>query len=103
MDIGLFQLENLVQNPNMFLMVDLRAEIQPAHPSVDRLLARAEKIPAGQIESHLKEKNYPKERPIVLVCGDGRASLEAARALENAGFDQIYVVAGGVSGLLSEV
>lgn len=103
MELGLFQLENLLMNPNMFMFLDLRGSRDSAHPAVDGLLKRAHGVSEPAVDKFLDEKRWPKERPVVLVCADGMTSARTARALEAAGFEQIYIVAGGVAGLLSEV
>lgn len=103
MEIGLFQLESLMLNPNMFLLIDMRADRGPAGPPLDPLLSRARHVVPEQLQSYLVAEKIPRERPLVLLCGDGRVSQAAASALEAAGFDQVYIVAGGLSGLLSEI
>ena len=42
------------------------------------------------------------DRPIVLICRSGNRSLDAARALEQAGFTQVYNVLHGFEGELDE-
>lgn len=103
MEIGLFQLENLFHNPSRFFFFDLRSERRPVAETVDPLLARAMPIEPADLHDHLKAQNTPLEFPILLVCEDGRTSAEKARELEAAGFGNIYVVTGGVTGLLSEL
>ncbi len=102
MELGLFQLENLFSAPNNFMFIDIRVERQPAHPNVDRLLEKAAAVARADVQKYLIEQKAPKGKPIVLVCGDGKNSAHVARDLETAGFEQIYVVAGGVKGLVSE-
>ncbi len=36
------------------------------------------------------------KRPVVLVCRNGNASETAAKALKKAGFEQVYVLEGGI-------
>jgi rhodanese-related sulfurtransferase len=38
------------------------------------------------------------DRPIVLICRSGNRSAAAARALEEAGFSEVYVVRHGFEG-----
>jgi rhodanese-related sulfurtransferase len=42
------------------------------------------------------------DRPIVVICRSGNRSLDAARALEEAGFTQVYNVLHGFEGELDE-
>jgi len=37
-----------------------------------------------------------KQRPVVLVCRSGNASETAAKALKKAGFEQVFVLEGGI-------
>lgn len=103
MEIGLFQLENLFLNPNMFVFMDLRQNPSTVHPSIDRLMKNATAVSTEKVSEFLAERKVPHERPIVLACADGAESRRIARDLETAGFEQIYIVAGGVNGLLLEV
>lgn len=101
MTIGLFQLENLAMMPTRFAFLDLRAQAAPVSSHIDNLLMRSTLVAPEKAESHLKDAD--KEEPVVLVCEDGNTSMEVARRLEAAGFDNVYVVSGGVAGLLSEL
>lgn len=103
MEIGLFQLENLFLTPNRYLFFDLRVEITPSKPAIDNYLTKAKPIDAQKLHAHLKEQNTPKEFPVLVVCENGETSAEVARELEAAGYGNIYVVTGGVAGLLSEL
>jgi rhodanese-related sulfurtransferase len=103
MEIGLFQLENLFQNPNRFVFLDLRVERKLAGPALDKMLNQAIAVTGAAVLERLTFDNVPKEYPIVLLCEDGKTSARVARDLEAAGYSQLYKVAGGVEGLLSEV
>lgn len=101
-ELGLFQLENLFQNPNRFSFFDLRRERKPSTPQIEKLLKQAIEASAHDLVERLTAEKVAKEHPIVLVCETGATSAQLARELESAGFEQIYIVAGGVEGLLSE-
>jgi len=106
LEIGLFQLENLTLNPNRFLFFDLRDENsadKSLAQEVDRLLKQAERRTADGLLNELKAKSIPFEFPIVLLCEDGRSSKAAAQKLLKLAYSQVYVVSGGVAGLLSEL
>jgi rhodanese-related sulfurtransferase len=51
--------------------------------------------------AHVK-KAASVDRPIVIICRSGNRSLDAGRALEAAGFTQIYNVLHGFEGELDE-
>ena len=65
------------------------------------LSAKANSASAWRLQEALKAAD--REAPVVLLCQNGKASEASAAALEAAGFSNIYVVAGGVEGLLSEL
>jgi rhodanese-related sulfurtransferase len=102
-EIGLFQLENLVLTPARYCVVDLRAERGSTRPEVDRLLHKARHLTAEELLAQVKDGQIPSQLPVILVCQDGRLSKDIARRLESVGHQQVYVVAGGVFGLLSEL
>lgn len=106
MELGLFQLENLFLNPNRFIFFDLRVEemrtIAVPH-EVQVLLKRAETMAQDEVAGALKARALPPEFPVVLVCANGKCSRELADDLERAGYKNVYVVAGGVAGLLLEI
>ena len=51
--------------------------------------------------AHVK-KAASVDRPIVLICRSGNRTLDAGRALEEAGFTQVYNVLKGFEGDLDE-
>jgi rhodanese-related sulfurtransferase len=103
MEIGLFQLENLMHANARFCFLDLRAAAGEVPPALAAILVRAEKVGAAQVEDYLKEKIPAKEAPVILLSEDGRSAQTLAAKLESAGYTNIYVVEGGVAGLLSEL
>lgn len=103
MELGLFQLENLFANPNRFLFLDLRTHHETLPLDLARLFEKAVAVAAGEVSAYLQKQNIAKEMPLILVCEEGRLSEKTAQALEASGYQQVYVVAGGVKGLLSEL
>ena len=103
MELGLFQLENLVgtRTPFCFLALEPFNETLPTEIQV--LVQKATQVQSANVEAYLREQRTPAGAPIVLLCKDGRASKELAAILERAGFQNIYTVARGIAGLLSEV
>ena len=103
MELGLFKLENVLSTPTRFCFIDLR-EGQPADdPQLQPLLRRATRIPEAEVEGYLRSQHIAVDSPVLLVCEDGDRSSQLARQLEAKAFTNIYVVAGGVAGLLSEL
>lgn len=103
MEIQLFQLENLFASPNRFLFFDLRVQRSSLPEELDRIFVKAVPKSASDLLADLKAQNAPLEYPIVLVCDDGELSQRLARSLEESGYTNVYVIAGGVIGLLSEL
>lgn len=103
MEIGLFQFENLFANPNSFRFFDLREKVTPTHPELDPLIAKALRISREEIVLHLEKEKLPKDFPLILIDQSGESSVNTAQFLSLRGFSQIYVVADGVKGLLSEL
>lgn len=108
MEIGFFQLESLILTNARFSFCDLRdpksslAQSPPITKSaLDKLLARATKVAPENLATFLASAG--KESPVVLLCENGRRSQDARRKLENLGFLNVYVVEGGVEGLLVEL
>jgi len=103
MEIGLFQLENLLHTPTSFLFLDLRPEQKELPPLIQNCLRRAIPVDPKGIPKKLEELKAPRNLPMVLICDDGQSSARAAEELFQQGHTQIYVVAGGTGGLLLEL
>ena len=104
MDIGLFQLENLLYTHTRFCFLDLREAVAAVeNAALKPLIARAERVPAEKVEGHLNETQIAKEAPIVLLCENGRSSAAVSQRLEKSGYKNVYVVEGGVEALLLEL
>jgi len=69
-------------------VVDVR---EPAEFACKRL-AGSRNVPLSQVET----ADWPKDRPILLVCRSGRRSAEAARRLSARGFADLTNLAGGL-------
>ncbi|NJL23931.1 MAG: hypothetical protein HC902_01240 [Calothrix sp. SM1_5_4] len=103
MEIGLFQLENFF-SLRAALLLDLRSNPGGSvHPEIDRYLASAQPVIPDEVENRLKSQGVDLEFPILLICENGESSARVARVLEAAGFNNVYVVSGGIEGLLSEL
>jgi len=101
--IGLYQLENLLIARPSFRFLDVR--LQPRSVSIPRvqtILSHAKVVTSFQALNHLKSTDCNADDPIVLLCEDSRLSHSVGMELESAGFRQIYVVEGGLDGLLGE-
>lgn len=73
-------------------IVDVRAASDFATGS----LPSAKNIPSANLKDRAGE--LKKERPVILVCNTGTTAGSAAAQLRGSGFNEVYVLAGGVTG-----
>jgi len=99
-------LQFLKQNPDA-LFIDCRSEMEyffVGHP-LGAIHVAWNDGPNWEINpdfvAHVK-KAASVNRPIVLICRSGNRSLDAGRALEDAGFTKVYNVLHGFEGELDE-
>ena len=59
-------------------------------------IPNARNVPVGQIEERMKELEKLRSRPILVACATGNRSTTACGALQKAGFEQVYALAGGM-------
>lgn len=103
MELGLFQLENLIGTRMRFCFLDLRRPENLVNPEeLKALLKEAAPVDPEKVQSYLNENQIPISSPVVLLCEDGQISQKVARKLESSGFQNVYVVARGLTGLVSE-
>ena len=103
--IGLFQLENLVLSRSPFIFLDLRTpgEESALPVPLNNYLKVATPIKAHEVQQHLQKIAADKIKPVLLLSEDEVIASAVARDLEAAGYTNVYIVAGGVAGLLSEL
>lgn len=101
MEIGLFQLENLLSIRNQFVFLDVRKQNTDWPPALKTVLGGAQ--PTQDPKNYLIKIKIPQATPVILIDEDGRSVNEKARELEDAGYKNIYTVADGLAGLLSEL
>jgi rhodanese-related sulfurtransferase len=101
MEVGLFQLENLLAIRNQFIFLDIRADFEEWPRELKTLLQTA--VHVDQSRNYLSTQKISTETPIILIDENGERSKIEARELELAGYKQIYIVAEGLRGLLSEL
>jgi rhodanese-related sulfurtransferase len=102
-EIGLFQLENLIHSHIRFVLLDLRKQAEPLPEALAAISARCMRLSVKNLEEYLVGEKAHKEAPVILLCENGKSSSAVASQLESAGYTNIYVVEGGVEGLLSEL
>ncbi len=102
--IGFFQLENLIVSRSTFVFLDVGTDGSEVLPEpLDKYVKHAVKVEPAGLNDHLTQLAVGKERPIVLISQTEAKSAVAAQALEAAGYTNVYIIEGGVVGLLSEL
>ena len=98
----------LQQQNNKAVLVDVRTKIEHAfvgHP-VDALHVAWKEAPDWQVNPNFVaevEKLVPdKNVPVLLLCRSGQRSLDAAKALEEAGFQRLINIVDGFEGPLDQ-
>jgi rhodanese-related sulfurtransferase len=87
------ELTGLVNRENA-LVVDLRpiADFEKGH------IPGAKNVLMSQFDPENKQLAPAKSLPVVLVCKTGMTAGDAAKRLIKAGFEQVYVLDGGIGG-----
>ena len=99
---------DLLQQNTDAVLVDVRTKIEHAfvgHP-VGAIHVAWKEAPDWQLNSAFVaevEKRVPnKKAPVLLLCRSGQRSLEAATALEQAGFERLINIVDGFEGPLDQ-
>ena len=81
-------------NRNKGVFVDVRDEqaFSQAH------IKGSVHIPVDQLEAQSKRIKKHKNAPIVVVCQKGRRAVAAAATLRTLGYQQVFVLLGGIEG-----
>ena len=90
-EVGVVEAVQLINRQDA-VIVDVRepGEFKAGH------IPNARNIPAGEIAARLKDLEKFKTRTILVACAAGNRSTTACGALRNAGFEQVYALAGGM-------
>ena len=86
----------VLMNRENALVVDLR-------PSADYTkghIPGSKNVQMSQFDPESKQLAPAKALPVVLVCKTGSTASDAARRLKKAGFENVYVLDGGIGGWL---
>jgi len=52
--------------------------------------------PLGNLPAHLSKLEAHKNKPVLIACQTGTRSLSAGKILTKAGFEQVFVITGGM-------
>lgn len=91
-EVGVAQAVQLINRQDA-AVIDVRepGEFRGGH------IPNARNIPLGQIAGKLKDLEKLKDKPLVLSCQTGSRSAQAAATLKQAGFAEVYNLAGGMN------
>ena len=81
-----------LMNSRNALVIDVRESSEFAQGTV----TGARNIPLANIKERSSEIARYKTRPVIVVCGAGQRSAKAVTTLGNAGFTEVYNLAGGL-------
>jgi rhodanese-related sulfurtransferase len=89
--LGPAALTALINRENA-LVIDLRpmADFQKGH------IPGSKNVQMSQFDPEAKQLSAARALPVVLVCKAGQSSSDAARRLRKAGFEQVYILDGGI-------
>ena len=82
----------LLINQQNALLLDVReaAEYEKGH------MLNARNIALGELEARAAELSKHKAKPVIVVCDNGNRSGRAATALRKQGFEQVFMLSGGI-------
>jgi len=59
-------------------------------------------VPLAKLDSEIKSLEKMKDKPMIIVCQHGQSAGQAVKKLEAAGFENLFRLAGGMTGWRSE-
>ncbi len=71
-------------------------DVRPADQFLEGHIAQARNVPAADFAT--KAQSLPKNKPLILVCSNGRDAAKAVATLKAQGFAEVTSLAGGFSG-----
>lgn len=76
------------------LLLDLRgkSDYDKGH------ILNARHMPSAELDEQLGKLKADKSQPVVLCCANGLESQRAARKVQQAGFERVYLIKGGIGG-----
>jgi adenylyltransferase/sulfurtransferase len=95
--LSVLELKRKMDASEPLTLIDVR---EPYEYEIARIEG-AKLIPLGELESRLDE--IPRERMIVMQCHSGMRRERGAQLLQQAGFENVYNLEGGIEAWSSEV
>jgi rhodanese-related sulfurtransferase len=99
---------DLLQQNNNAVLVDVRTKVEHAfvgHP-IGAVHIAWKEAPDGQVNTNfideVKKRVPDRNPPVLLLCRSGQRSLDAAKALEAAGYQKLINIVDGFEGPLDQ-
>lgn len=89
-EVGATEAVQLINRKDAWVL-DVR---EPAEFSAGHV-PNSRSLPLGQLEKRLGELGKLKGKPVIVVCQSGNRALAANSKLKAAGFNEVFVLAGG--------
>ena len=61
-------------------------------------IVNAKNVPLDELSAKLEKLGAPKDKPVLAVCDMGVSSTKAVATLQQAGFESVYSLKGGMNG-----
>lgn len=102
--IGYFQLDNLINNRVPFAFYNMGPSILEWYGSVSRLhLENYQRLlSADEVLADLTARKVPKDFAIVLLCEDGKQSMQLFSELQKESYTNVYVIDGGYQQMVTD-
>lgn len=79
-------------NDSDTLVIDVREPDEFVKGHIENAVS----IPLGNLPSHLPKLEAHKNKPVLIACQSGTRSASAGKILTKAGFEQVFVITGGM-------
>lgn len=74
------------------VIIDVREPLEYTQSHIEN----AVNTPLGSLTEHLPKLEANKKTPVLIICQSGTRSASAAKILVKAGFEQLFVITGGM-------
>lgn len=79
-------------NDSDTLVIDVREPDEFVKGHIENAVS----IPLGNLPAHLPKLGTHKSKPVLIACQSGTRSASAGKILTKAGFEQVFVITGGM-------
>lgn len=71
-------------------------DVREPHEFIESHIEQAINIPLGKLADELNKLDNQKDKPVLISCQTGTRSASAGKTLTKAGFEQVFVITGGM-------